>query len=313
MVYHSQQSSGHGVYAGQDFIPGPTPSLAQSLDVRPEITDPTGDALAPAHGGNTHPNWDGQDIDRVAIAPLDADTLNIRMHMKSQPGGPGVTNCVIFLTLGGSCQERIAYAVVWHYNNDVYFTGMQFYDIPFAPGFFVIPPEDQVEVVRKAYAGKPVSIPGPGAPLGFSYAGNDQMDTQVELHADGVVAPGVLDFHVPYSAIGGTKQGDLLRSVQGFTFLQANVPANADVSPVFQTQIDATAPFDYSVGNQAAPLEPPPGEVALVGAPAPPTFLPNTSNIPGGAPRGFPAMVLLLLAAGCAATAALVGRRWTAR
>ena len=105
---------------------------------------------------------------------------------------------------------------------------------------------------------------------------------------------GTINFHVPYSAVPGLKQGQLMYSVTAFT---ATTIGTVQANPQSLFNItDATAPFDHVAGSKGVPATTRPPATA-------PGTKPGATQAGGGSLAatgglGSPVAALLLLTAG---------------
>ena len=321
--YHVRQGTGRSLFAsadsGQGYVTNPGVSFLQSMDLRPVITDPKGDATFPAHGSPTRYQRTNQDIIAVKMTPIDDSTLDVTITTLDPPvGPPNAAQCGLIIgVLGGDCAGEVNYFVVWRFNNQLYYAGINMTLViacdpvlvgpilptplpsPYPWGKWVCAYTDP------AVAGKPVTLPGTPVPNGLIYQANKATNTDISFRMAGrplpdsagpAGRPNDIDFLVPASLVGNPKRGDILRSVQGFTSVHVgSAPAPQDPAFPFAEQLDATAPMDYSVGNQTLdlasfypPPQPPGGG---------PTTLPNTADVAyfwfvGVAILGLPAVAI---------------------
>jgi hypothetical protein len=317
IVNFIRQGTGHSALAttnnGLGYVLNPGPELSQSLDVRAQVLDPQGDALFPAHspGNATAPPhmYPAQDLAAVRLAPKGKDMLDVAITTPGGVGGPTyIAACLANYAFFGSsvCQGFVDYVVVWHFNNDIYYTGVRY---NFANGIPILPnplnPNNDccIPVVpQDPMAGKPTSIPGPGAPLGLQYGigpGAQKIDALPTKNVTGQT-----EFLVPNALIGAPKRGDVLRSVQAFTYFNFSIITQVQAPTPYGGLVDATPPIDYAYGLQGAKLTGNPPVLQTVGPPT--TFGRAIPPLPAtAAPMQVPFLAWGALALGVPATAGL--------
>ncbi|MDQ6846870.1 MAG: hypothetical protein M3019_04715 [Candidatus Dormibacteraeota bacterium] len=244
-----QQVAGPGLFGGN--VAAPTASLTQSTPgFSNEVTDPTGDALMPAHqslgGGTPGANNDGADITDLKITQKDTATLAMTFTMKGDPLTALVNSPVP--------HTGVTWLVTWHTHNLANGT----------PDDFWFASANLDGAGNASYlAGKPVSVFGTGSPKAFQYVSQPGQNSVVT----GAFTSGTktVEIDVPVSAIGGAAGGDILYGLTGYTeqvdastAAASSIPAGVlSGSVTLFDHNDQTAPIDYSIAAGVVAAEVP--------------------------------------------------------
>jgi hypothetical protein len=247
LISEVQQASGPGLFAtvNSGVVSGPSSGLAQSLDIRNEVTDPAGDAALPANQPATGSNVDAADLTDLKVVP-NGSTLQFKFTVKNLGGGPAsavVNNAAT--AAAGETHTGAIWLATWHFANDFWFASVS----------------TDAAGNLSCLAGRPLDVFSSSAPKALQYVQDPQ---GTENHAEsGCSASGnTLEVDVPLTHIGTPATTDVLYGLTGYTADTAaaqtvtgitggTAPGASQGNAGFFDNIDQTAPIDVPLTSPA--------------------------------------------------------------
>ena len=237
-----QQAGGPSLFNATPLVTGPTASLTQSTGLTNTVTDPTGDALLPAHQPAPGGNVAAADITSATMTPKDSSTLAVKIKVGNFGGNP--TSAIVGNHTGA------IWLVTWHQGNDFWFASAS------------TDPAGN----RQYLAGKPVSVRGSGSPKALQYT-SDPTGGNTTVSGSFDTAANTVEIDVPVSAVGSPTSGTILYGLTAFTGDSAaavSTPTVGSGSVAFFDSIDQTPAIDYAVDLTSVVVPEVPSVLALV-------------------------------------------------
>ncbi len=249
-----QQATGPSLF-GSGQVPALTSGLTQSLDQRNEVTDPSNDALLPAHQPAPGSNVDAGDLTDLKVVPNGSTvkfTFTVKNMGSPQTGKAPPANAIVNNTATAAAHEAHTGAIwlaTWHFNNDLW---------------AVWATTDSAGNMTYV-AGKPLDVFSSSQPKSLQYVHDPQNNQNHTV--PGSVSGNTVEIDAPLNTIGNPNSGSVLYGLTGFTANTSDavttagitggtapgstVPS-ADGAAGFFDNVDQTPPIDVPLAEASA-------------------------------------------------------------